>query len=1076
MPLKTYNDLVFGLLQFFRTAQPNLDTKPGTVARDLIIEGPSAQTSRLYDELNKNSNLQSFRLSLGSDLDKLAQNFGAIRKPGAKATVPALLTFDSLEADIAVNKGDQIQAKNGSVFLITNSAVISPALATSYQATAARYRADLDYVGITDIYAVEVLLEASAAGNQGNISKYSLNSVNISGINHVINVVPAGGGRAAEDDASFRTRVLAIFNGANTGTATGYRNAVVADPSVIDAVVIGPGDDLMVRDGTQVSVADDGTRTITAEGTGGKVDVLVFGSRLQESTDSYVYRDLSNTGDPSNSKNDYVLGQILADANKTVTRKRLDNLASGILPAQPVNNLVSVAGSGSGPNFVEKSVDNLGRVSGNYELIRDTGVYSGSPWGFDRLHWISDRISNFPEDKTKSVFNGQDPLSFSDLLEIIKIQQNIVVTNENSRVSAADRSSLQLNHWPITAVTRVFNVTTGERYVVAQQNPDGTGSTNLTGRIVISGKSLPAVSDILQVDYTWVFSYDPYFDYDSLNLNYNIRTVQDSVDWGLSNQVRREQAVLASAGSFVTATVIHPVSTVLSVNVFLEESGVVSLVSGRKSVVVDQDIENVLSIKSSDSAELWNTFKNDGSFSGLTIYLPTDTVGEISDTVTIIYNTEDVYNAETTGNFSGNTISIVPSATATPGTIVECNYLSNVSTLLPSTILSSLPAIRNLNGFNTTASTGIGFQPSTFLFSGSNVVQNFRQAPSNLALTVTGNISPGTFTIMGESLALVMDYIITATSAGLEQDLSSAIRKYLGLNSKTSIPSTYSVARVVKVERVETNTSLDVLQVLQSYDLKGYSLRNNSLVKEEALTDSSLATTEFTLPATTDNLARLPEIGDRLRVRFYLLAQGDSENIYFSKSGTQYSQKRWSTIDTISISSGFSSASSSSATLTVGNLNQPATKSRYKVYYDYLGPKSNERINITFNYDRIIGDGTIAVESARPINADVLVKAATPILVNVTINIVVESEFVNSATIVKQNVANAVSAALRAQKLGTTIDASDLIQVAYTVTGVDRARILFFNEANSAGSVLSITAQKNEYIGPNTVTVVVETR
>ena len=144
MPLKTYNDLVFGLLQFFRTAQPNLDTKPGTVARDLIIEGPSAQTSRLYDELNKNSNLQSFRLSLGSDLDKLAQNFGAIRKPGAKATVPALLTFDSLEADIAVNKGDQIQAKNGSVFLITNSAVISPALATSYQATAARYRADLD--------------------------------------------------------------------------------------------------------------------------------------------------------------------------------------------------------------------------------------------------------------------------------------------------------------------------------------------------------------------------------------------------------------------------------------------------------------------------------------------------------------------------------------------------------------------------------------------------------------------------------------------------------------------------------------------------------------------------------------------------------------------------------------------------------------------------------------------------------------------------------------------------------------------------------------------------------------------
>jgi len=48
--------------------------------------------------------------------------------------------------------------------------------------------------------------------------------------------------------------------------------------------------------------------------------------------------------------------------------------------------------------------------------------------------------------------------------------------------------------------------------------------------------------------------------------------------------------------------------------------------------------------------------------------------------------------------------------------------------------------------------------------------------------------------------------------------------------------------------------------------------------------------------------------------------------------------------------------------------------------------------------------------------------------------------------------------------------------VAQQVEGVDRARILFFNKADEAGSVLSITAGKNEYLVANDVIVAVETR
>lgn len=1075
--IRNFNEIVFGLLDWFKNAQPNLDTKPGTVSRDLFIEGPAAQIARLYEELNKISNLQSLRLAVGSDLDKLAQNFGAVRQRGAKATGPALLTFNSLDADIPINKGETINARNGATFIVTNSLVVSQALVSKYQAVASRYRADLDFVGITDRYAVEVLTEATAAGTQGNISKYSLTSTTIGGINNVTNVSAFGGGRGAEDDASFRSRVLAIFSGANTGTALGYRNAAMADPSVIDAIVIEPGDSLMTRDGTQVSVASDGARTILSEGTGGKVDVLIFGSRLQEASDSFVYRDLSNTGDPTNTANDYVLGQIADDANKTVTRKRLDNLASGILPSQPVNNIVSVSGSLSGPNFVEKSVDELGRITGNYELIKDDGAYAGSPWGFDRLRWISDRISDFPEDKTKVAFNSQDPLSFSDLLEIKKVQQNIIVTNENSRVSASDRTSIQLVHAPVTAVTRVFNVTTGERYVVTSQNPDGSGSINTTGRITISGKSLPAVSDILQVDYTWILSYDPYFDYDNRVFNSNIRTVRDSIDWGLSNAVRRERVVTTASGSVLLATVTHPISSVVSVNIFADKVSAITLSSGRLAVPVDATVSNVVSIiRTSDGADLWNTSNADGSFSGLTIYLPTDTAADLNDAVTVTYNTTDIFNADTTGSFSGNVISIVPSDDAVAGQIVECNYIANVSTILPTTTLANLPAIRSVNGFSTNAGSGIGCQPTTHLFTAGEVVQNLRQGPTNLGLNITGNISPGIITVSGTTISAIIDYVFTATSNGLKQDLSAAIKKFLGLSSKTTISSNIKIVRLTKFEKVSTTSSLDVLSVLHEYDVKGYKIRDNSFVKSESIKDATLKTTEVELPATSDNEDNDISVGDRLRVRFYIATSSDSENVSFSKSGIQYTNKKFALVDTIAISSGFSSGASASATLTVSNLNQPSTKSRYKAFYDYLGPKTNERITVSFNYDRIISDATLSVENTRPITADVLVKAANPVLVDVTMSIVVTDEFSNSSTIVQQNVQDAVTTALQARALGTTIDASDLVQVAYTVTGVDRARVTFFNKADSGGSVLSITAQKNEFIFPSTVTIEVESR
>lgn len=1077
--IRTSSEIILALLDFYQNAQPNLDLKPGTTSRDLLVDGFATQLSRLYEELARTSSLQSLRLAIGSDLDKLGSNFGNPRKGGSKSSGPCLFTFSSLTADIPINSGDIVTARNGATFVVLNGLVVSSVFANSFKATASQFRSDLDLAGISDQYAVEVQVQATATGIQGNISKYTIISASTDGISNVTNVVPFGGGSAAEDDASYKSRILSVFSGSNTGTALGYKNAVLSDPATIDAIVIQPGDPLMTRDGTQISTADDGTKTIISEGAGGKVDIYAFGARLQEVVDSFIYRDLSNTGNPTNPANDFVLGQIAIDANKTITKKRLDDLSTGILPSQPVNNVTQISGSLSGNNFAEKTVDSLGRIFGNYEIIKDIGAYGGSPWGFDKLRWVSDRISGFSEDTTKGIFNGQDGLSFSDTTEISNIKQNISIVNENSKVIATNRSLIQLSHFPITNVTRVFNVTTGERYVIANQNPEGSGSINISGKIQISGSSLPAVNDILQTDYTWVLSYDQNYDYDNKTSKNNIRAVKDSVDWGFSNIVRREQATLMTTSSTLTATTIHPISSVISVNKFTSELQSVVLISNRLSVIVNKAVLNVISvIRSSDGAELWDTNKVDGSFSGFTIFLPTDTSAKLGDSVEVVYNAEDVFNVnESEGSFNGNKITIVPTTTATAGSIVEINYIANISSILPSSPLSALPAIRSGNGFDLTTITNIGTQPVTNVYSSPGVIsQNLRIAPTKLALTIAGSISPGIITVSGITTVGVFDVVYTVGTSGLKQDLRSALRTFLGLTSVSSIPNNLKISRLISMEKVETSSNLEVLNVLNSFDIKGYSINQNAFVKNESVSDSSLNATEIKLPATTLNLNNSPEVGDRIRVTFYYILENSSENVLFSKSGTLYTNKSFSIIDSIAISSGFTSGTSSSALLTINNQNQPTTSSRYTVTYDYIAPKTNERINITFNCNKLIGDSTLAVEATRPINADVLVKEAQAINVDVTVNVVVTSDFINNTTTVKQNVQDVITSSLNATQLGTTIDSSDLVNAAYGVDGVDRVRVLFFNKSNQAGTILSISAEKNQYIVANDIVVNIESR
>ena len=1363
--IRSVNEIIANLVDFFRMAQPNLDTKPGTVARDLFIEGPSSQLSLLYDELQGVSSQQSLRLSIGTDLDKLGKNFGLVRKQSTPSTGVALFTFSSLNSTININKGAPVYTAGGLGFTVLNGLSIVPGNINFYRSVATKFAAQLAFVGITDQFAIEVTVIASAPGTSGNIGQYSLSKVNIAGISNVTNVVSFTGGTDQESDAAFRNRILSSFSGSSVGTSLGYLNAALSVTGVQDATVIGPGDPLMTRDGT-ISETINGTLTVVSEGSGGKVDVVVLGTNDVLNTDTFIYQDKSNNNDPTNSKNNFVLGQLAVNANQSVTQKRITDINAGQLPFQPVDAIAQVTGSSSGTNFIPFSIDQYGRGSGNYKLIKDTGVYGGSAFGFDTFAWTSNQIA-FQEDLIKGPTNSQDPTTFPDVLSIPDAQQQLGVTNENSTVTT-DRSIIQLLHTPATNITRVFNTNTGERYIITNQNLDATTPFNNTGRIQISGNTLPSPSDILQVDYTWVVDYDRFSDFDGLLDTQNPRVVKDSIDWGYPSSITNELVnfALSPGNNFFIGTTSHPVDTIITCSKFLQVDGYVQLVTSgtyvnRLSVVISNlavSTASVDSIKWKNSAtELYDTAQANGTFTSAagvvginilyttTIILPSDTVAQPGDIVTTYLNATDVFHSTTTtnqGSKNGNQVTIPASLVNTTADKINLRvtYIASVNSLY-SSIVNLLPASRagngyvlsNNNGFTNFSIVNVSkrehqvvnlnlsnqfyvelsiaasdynlsadnvlsvvrltdgkelwnpdqegqvtvgldgnyqlifdgyntpvvndrvlvvyyaadvnrFQPfsysntviktridhlgfdqikneftvpivqmtnqlsplsfevveensDTVFFSvtdgylittsptqallnsltvnfsslpdltnkkikitgatnpnndgyydivGYNVNTNnititvglnhvtadqisviriadgkelwnysgtidltnnrllipntgqaalgdlvytmffnfhgLRKAPTRVVgITLDQVVNTGVITVAGTTMALASNVLFTVTSAGLQQNLQEALRTALGLASTASIPAGVKIAKIVSASKVTTFSpgSNIVTSTLATYDVIGSTIANNLYFSDVMLENPTLSPVEFILPATANNTStgavnNLPAVGDEILITFYYTIDNDFENLSYTRIGTLYTNKKFALINKIYVNSGFQTSANTQFTAT--SFTKPSVGARYTIFYNYLAPKQNERILIQYNYNKLVSDATFAIEASRPINADVLTRAAKLVLLDLTMNVVIDPNFLNTSTTVLQNLRNQLVAALTTTTLGQTIDQITLINIAQGVQGIDRARILFFNVHGLPGQVLSITAQQDQYFNSNTITLATETR
>lgn len=1080
---KSFNEVVLSMLERLRLTQSQLDTKPNSVARDVFVDPPAFELGEVYEVMRAVARLQSLANMSGNDLTNFGANFSASRKTGTKASGKVVFTFRKIDTNITIPSGTVVNTRNGVTFATIASTTVRMSDANALKATANRLREELDTASITDQYAIEVSVQAQSTGAGGNIGTYSIVSHSASGVNGVTNISSFTGGSDLETDAAFRSRILATFAGANTGTSLGYRSLILALADAIDALVVEPGDPLMIRDGTITALDSDGNLIVAESGTGGKVDIYVLGENLQTGTDSFIYKDKSGKNDPTDSDNDYILGQdsLSPDTTLSLNSRRLNVLSENAeVPTQPISSITSVTGSSSGPNFVEQYLDECGNLVGNYALIKDSGAAAGSPFGLDKLVWTANQIDLVGESRTKGSFNGIDGLSYADVIEITGISQDVRVMNENSTVSN-DRNYVIVNHKPVRTVGRVFNLTTGERYTISNQNPDGqSGSLNVTGRIKITGRTLPTASDVLQVDYTWVMSFASNVEFDTFDPKDPVNEAQDSVDWGFPNYIRDEvSTAILDAYNNLKVTVTYPISRILSVNTFTKETLTVAGSSSRKTVTTTNLVSNIHSIKDTTKnyAEVYNTLVADGTFSNRLIALPSDTLASVGDQVVVAHSFTDLVDSYQSGSAVGRTITLYPSTLVASGTQVMVNYVANLLNVLPQTNFISLPAASD--GYN--SFTGIdGYQPMLDSFSGSIVEDNKRRTPAHLKVTVTAIPTQGTLEIVGTTMNLVSG-IFTTTSASTGSsnivDLAPLIRTAEGLGRTTAVPSTITVARVVKLEEVTLTTSGTVSVVKTTYDLTNHSLKTSRWDLAHALQNSSLGNASVQLAAIEANTNAPITTGTHLRATFYYIKQNNYERLFFSKNGSHITNKCFAKVTSIGRVSGFTnSAGAVSGRFTIDTVTQPEQNVAYAVDYGYTAPKNNERITINYEYNKLIVDATYAIEEGRPITADVLVKAATKVLVDVTAEIIVLPAYETSSATVKQDAADNISSSLSASALNTTADMSDIIAKAYNVEGLDKITITHFNRHNLSGTVTSIVAGKNEYLAAGTVTVTVKTR
>ncbi len=327
---KTYNEIVSSMKSNLGKLRTDVETTEGTVVAD-IFEAIADEIEDVYVDIEHINVLGSFlnwdKMSK-EELDDLAFNYGIVRKAAVKssgyiyfrtATTPTTDIYVPAGLVVTTEPDENLQTIN---LVTTDDNTLDHTIASSY------------YNSTSGYYEIAVPIEAVTEGTTGNIGVGMIKVIqgSVSGVQNIYNYSALTNGTDEETNEDLADRCLLAIQGASVGTEAGYIAKVLENVYVYDALVVGPGDTLMIRD----------------NGNGGKIDI-------------YIKVDEASTGV-------YLAKQIV-----TIYAGEVEY----IFDDQPVKSIISIVGSIHGTFSTAE-----------YTFVKDTGNLKGSNQALDKIVWI----------------------------------------------------------------------------------------------------------------------------------------------------------------------------------------------------------------------------------------------------------------------------------------------------------------------------------------------------------------------------------------------------------------------------------------------------------------------------------------------------------------------------------------------------------------------------------------------------------------------------------------------------------------------------------------------------------------
>lgn len=303
MALPTFSQIVQSMITFLQGSRPDIATQTGSVTNDVVISTVANQLSAedgtdpsVYSSIQYDQNLTAFVINaatlLPADLDAIGTNYGMTRNPGTQATGTITLrirNYTTSSPIITVPSGTTVSTLSTSSvpaisFTTTATVQFIPSLAPSY------------YNPSTGFYEQSVSIICQTIGTVGNVPANTIISLVGPGlgIDAVTNTTSTFGGTNLESNTAFAGRIQIKLSGNNIGTQNGIISLVDTNPSVIEAIVVGPNDPSMLRNQF-----------------GGSVDVYIEGQVITTVTDVDLYT--------TNGNQEFILAHQPADSVASVT-------------------------------------------------------------------------------------------------------------------------------------------------------------------------------------------------------------------------------------------------------------------------------------------------------------------------------------------------------------------------------------------------------------------------------------------------------------------------------------------------------------------------------------------------------------------------------------------------------------------------------------------------------------------------------------------------------------------------------------------------------------------------------------